>query len=89
MAAKQNSGNRKVERAMHEMKRGKLKSGRSGKTVKSRKPAKQARRFRRKGLRQGNSRPTLRVATGCFSYTFLPERTTDKTHEFKQSMNVP
>jgi hypothetical protein len=39
MAAKPNSGNRKVERAMHEMKRGKLKSGRSGKTVKSRKQA--------------------------------------------------
>ena len=29
----------KVERAMHEMKRGKLKSGRSGKTVKSKKQA--------------------------------------------------
>ena len=29
----------KVKRAMHEMKRGKLKSGRSGKTVKSRKQA--------------------------------------------------
>jgi hypothetical protein len=29
----------KVEKAMHEMKRGKLKSGRSGKTVKSRKQA--------------------------------------------------
>jgi hypothetical protein len=29
----------KVERAMHEMKRGKLKSGKSGKTVKSRKQA--------------------------------------------------
>lgn len=28
-----------VEKAMHEMKRGKLKSGRSGKTVKSRKQA--------------------------------------------------
>ena len=39
MAAKRNSGNRKAERAMHEMKRGKLKSGRSGKTVKSRKQA--------------------------------------------------
>jgi hypothetical protein len=39
VAAKRNSGNRKVERAMHEMKRGKLKSGRSGKTVKSRKQA--------------------------------------------------
>jgi hypothetical protein len=39
MAAKRNSGNRKVERAMHEMKRGKLKSGGSGKTVKSRKRA--------------------------------------------------
>jgi len=39
MAAKRNSANRKVERAMHEMKRGKLKSGRSGKTVKSRKQA--------------------------------------------------
>lgn len=30
---------RKVERALHEMKRGKLKSGRSGKTVRSRKQA--------------------------------------------------
>ena len=30
---------RKVKRAMHEMKRGKLKSGRSGKKVKSRKQA--------------------------------------------------
>ena len=39
MAAKRKSGNRRVERAMHEMKRGKLKSGRSGKTVKSRKQA--------------------------------------------------
>ena len=39
MAAKRKSGNRKVKRAMHEMKRGKLKSGRSGKTVKSRKQA--------------------------------------------------
>jgi hypothetical protein len=29
----------KVERAIHEMKRGELKSGRSGKTVKSRKQA--------------------------------------------------
>jgi len=29
----------KVERAMHEMKRGQLKSGRSGKSVKSRKQA--------------------------------------------------
>jgi len=29
----------KVERAMHEMKRGQLKSGRSGKTVKSRRQA--------------------------------------------------
>ncbi len=29
----------KVKRAMHEMKRGQLKSGRSGKTVKSRKQA--------------------------------------------------
>ncbi len=29
----------KVERALHEMKEGKLKSGRSGKTVKSRKQA--------------------------------------------------
>ncbi|MGA8532663.1 MAG: DUF6496 domain-containing protein [Candidatus Tumulicola sp.] len=34
----QKSG-RKVERAMHEMKHGQLKSGRSGKTVKSRKQA--------------------------------------------------
>ncbi len=39
MATKSSSGSRKVERAMHEMKRGKLKSGRSGKTVKSRKQA--------------------------------------------------
>ncbi len=39
MAAKTKSANRKVKRAMHEMKRGKLKSGRSGKTVKSRKQA--------------------------------------------------
>ena len=39
MAAKRKSGNREVKRAMHEMKRGKLKSGRSGKTVKSRKQA--------------------------------------------------
>jgi hypothetical protein len=39
MAAKQKSAARKVKRAMHEMKRGKLKSGRSGKTVKSRKQA--------------------------------------------------
>jgi Family of unknown function (DUF6496) len=30
---------KKVERAMHERKRGKLKSGRSGRTVKSRKQA--------------------------------------------------
>ena len=30
---------RKVRRAVHEMKRGKLKSGRSGKTVRSRKQA--------------------------------------------------
>ena len=30
---------KKVEQSMHEMKRGKLKSGRSGKTVKSRKQA--------------------------------------------------
>jgi hypothetical protein len=39
MAAKKKLGARKVKRAMHEMKRGKLKSGRSGKTVKSRKQA--------------------------------------------------
>jgi hypothetical protein len=39
MAAKRKSGNRKVKRAMHEMKRGKLRSGRSGKKVKSRKQA--------------------------------------------------
>ena len=36
MAAKKTSGSRKVKRAMHEMKRGTLKSGRSGKKVKSR-----------------------------------------------------
>jgi hypothetical protein len=39
MATKKKSGSRKVKRAMHEMKRGKLKSGRSGKRVKSRKQA--------------------------------------------------
>jgi Family of unknown function (DUF6496) len=39
MATKQKSADRKVERAIHEMKRGRLKSGRSGKTVKSRKQA--------------------------------------------------
>jgi hypothetical protein len=39
MAAKKSSSSRKVERAMHEMKRGTLKSGRSGKKVKSRKQA--------------------------------------------------
>jgi Family of unknown function (DUF6496) len=39
MATKVKSGSRKVKRAMHEMKRGKLKSGRSGKKVKSRKQA--------------------------------------------------
>jgi hypothetical protein len=33
------SSSRKVERAIHEMKRGQLKSGRSGKTVRSRKQA--------------------------------------------------
>ncbi len=39
MAAKKSSGSRKVERAMHEMKRGKPKSGGSGKKVTSRKQA--------------------------------------------------
>lgn len=39
MAAKKKAGARKVERAMHEMKDGKLKSGRSGKAVTSRKQA--------------------------------------------------
>jgi hypothetical protein len=39
MATKKKSGARKVKRAMHEMKRGKLKSGRSGKKVTSRKQA--------------------------------------------------
>ena len=39
MAATKKAGARKVERAMHEMKQGKLKSGRSGKTVTSRKQA--------------------------------------------------
>jgi Family of unknown function (DUF6496) len=38
MAASKSSGRRKVKRAMHEMKRGTLKSG-SGKKVKSRKQA--------------------------------------------------
>jgi hypothetical protein len=39
MAAKKSSASRKVKRAIHEMKHGTLKSGRSGKTVKSRKQA--------------------------------------------------
>jgi hypothetical protein len=39
VAAKRKIGNRKVKRAVHKMKRGKLRSGRSGKTVKSRKQA--------------------------------------------------
>jgi Family of unknown function (DUF6496) len=39
MAAKQKSASRKVEQAMHKMKRGTLKSGRSGQKVKSRKQA--------------------------------------------------
>jgi Family of unknown function (DUF6496) len=39
MAAKRKSANRKVERVMHELKRGTLRSGRSGKKVKSRKQA--------------------------------------------------
>jgi hypothetical protein len=42
MASKKRYGDlaaKKVERAMHEMKRGELKSGRSGRTVKSRKQA--------------------------------------------------
>lgn len=39
MATRRKSGSRKVKRALHEMKRGKLRSGRSGKKVKSRKQA--------------------------------------------------
>ncbi|HKP32848.1 MAG TPA: DUF6496 domain-containing protein [Chitinophagaceae bacterium] len=39
MAKYSKKAGEKVEKAMHEMKRGKLKSGRSGKTVKSRKQA--------------------------------------------------
>ena len=39
MAKYSKKAQKKVERAMHERKRGKLKSGRSGKTVKSRKQA--------------------------------------------------
>jgi hypothetical protein len=39
MATKRKSGSRKVKRAMHELKRGTLRSGRSGKKVKSRKQA--------------------------------------------------
>ena len=39
MATKEKSASRKVKRAMHKMKRGTLKSGRSGKKVKSRKQA--------------------------------------------------
>ena len=39
MAKYSKGAEKKVERAMHEMKRGKLKSGRSGKTVTSRKQA--------------------------------------------------
>src|SRR6202012_2452157 len=39
MAAKRKSGNRKVKRAMHELKHGKLRSGGSGKKVKSKRQA--------------------------------------------------
>jgi len=39
MAKYSKRSQKKVERSMHEMKRGKLKSGRSGKTVKNRKQA--------------------------------------------------
>jgi hypothetical protein len=39
MATKKKSAALKVERAIHEMKQGNLKSGRSGKTVKSREQA--------------------------------------------------
>jgi mevalonate pyrophosphate decarboxylase len=39
MAQKRKIANRKVKRAMHEMKRGELRSGRSGKVVRSRKQA--------------------------------------------------
>jgi hypothetical protein len=39
MASKQTIAGRKVKRAMHELKRGKLKSGRSGKRVTSKKQA--------------------------------------------------
>ena len=39
MARYGKKASQKVEKAMHEMKRGKLKSGRSGKKVKSRKQA--------------------------------------------------
>jgi Family of unknown function (DUF6496) len=51
----------KVEKAMHEMKRGKLRSGRSGRKVKSRKQAiaiglSQARRAGGKVPRRSNSR---------------------------------
>jgi hypothetical protein len=39
MAAKRKTANRKVKRAMHELKRGTLRSGRSGRKVTSRKQA--------------------------------------------------
>jgi len=39
MAAKRKTASRKVKRAMHELKEGTLRSGRSGKKVKSRKQA--------------------------------------------------
>ncbi len=39
MAKYGKNAQKSVEKAMHEMKRGKLKSGRSGKTVKSKKQA--------------------------------------------------
>jgi hypothetical protein len=39
MTKKQTLSSRKVKRAMHEMKHGELRSGRSGKVVKSRKQA--------------------------------------------------
>ena len=56
---------KKVEKAMHEMKRGKLKSGRSGKKVTSRKQAvaiglSQARREAAKVPKQGRKSSTAR-----------------------------
>jgi len=68
MAAKRKTANRKVKRAMHEMKRGELRSGRSGKVVRSRKQAiaiglSEARKIRRSDSETENRpKEALRIA---------------------------